>query len=288
MSLEEQINLLFQIDDPARSAENINLLDDLRGALNRGEIRAAERGPRGWKVNAWVRKGLLLHVKLGLLAEVCGETPGAGGKGFELDTFPARRFSLEDEVRLPLGGTYVRDGVYLARGVTCMPPVFVNIGASIGAGSVLDSNSMVGVCAQIGERVHIGPGSQIGGVLVPFELLPVIIGDDVSVGGCCGIFGSVEIGCGAALAAGTMLAAGSPVYDATRKEILCRDENGLLSIPPGAVVMPGACPMPPQDGDAPPVLLQAAIITAYRALSSNAANAPPPGFPDSSGSAENH
>ncbi|MGH9395991.1 MAG: 2,3,4,5-tetrahydropyridine-2,6-dicarboxylate N-succinyltransferase [Terriglobia bacterium] len=293
MSLEEQINLLFDLIEPARTAENLGLLRDFRGALNRGEIRVAEPCAGGWKVNVWVKKGLLLHLKMGVLSEVpfeaAANAPGEGNKCFELDTFPVRRFLLEDGIRLPPGGTYIRDGAYLAPGVTCMPPVFVNMGARAGAGSVLDSHSMVGLCAQIGERVHIGPGSQIGGMVIPFESLPVIIADDVSVGGCCGIFGSVEIGCGAVLSPGTMLTADSPVYDATRKEFLRPGENGLLSIPPAAIVMPGACPFSPAGGEFSPLMLQAAVITSYRTSSGLGAASPPPGFPAGAfnGSAEN-
>jgi 2,3,4,5-tetrahydropyridine-2-carboxylate N-succinyltransferase len=212
--------------------------EDLRAALERGEIRAAE--PNGdsatrWRVNAWVKRGILLGFRLGTLA-----SSGDGLSFVDKHTYPARRFSVEDGVRVVPGGSAVRAGAYVAKGVVCMPPMYVNVGAYVDEGTMIDSHALVGSCAQIGKRVHLSAAAQVGGVLEPVNASPVILEDDVLVGGNCGVYEGTIVRKRAVLAAGTVLTRGTPVYDVVRGEVLRADGEMPLVIPEGAVVVPGA------------------------------------------------
>jgi 2,3,4,5-tetrahydropyridine-2,6-dicarboxylate N-succinyltransferase len=255
--LEERINLLSQLQNPERTDENLRLLEEFRLALNRGEIRAAEPVANEWRVNLWVKKGLLLHLWLGQAREMAG---GGAMPGFDLDTLPVRRLTLEDRIRIAPGGSCIRDGAFLAPGVTCMSPVFVNIGVYVGEKTVLDSNVMVGPCAQIGAGVHIGPGTQIGGVIRPLEHLPSTIGDDAIIGGNCGLYDGTAVGAGAVLASGTVLSGFSRIYDPLRKTEYRRTESGPLRVPPGAIVVPGLR----LSSEDPATTLLGAIVVGYR------------------------
>jgi 2,3,4,5-tetrahydropyridine-2,6-dicarboxylate N-succinyltransferase len=237
MTLEQRIEQLSQQQIPNRSDETLTLLQEFRAALNRGQIRVADRIEEQWKINLWVKKGLLLHLWLGLLSEVGGSTPL---KSFDLDTLPLRQLTVEDKIRILPGGSYIRDGSYLAEGVTCMSPVFVNIGVYVGANTVLDSHVMVGACTQIGEGVHVGPGTQISGVINPLEYLPSIIGNDVIIGGNCGLHDGVCIGDAAVLAPGTVLSGFTRLYDSVRKLEYKRVGSQPLVVPPKAIVASGA------------------------------------------------
>jgi 2,3,4,5-tetrahydropyridine-2-carboxylate N-succinyltransferase len=211
----------------------------LRAALESGEVRAASPdagAPSGWRVNAWVKRGILLGFRLGVLTEF----PAAGLSFVDKSTFPARHFGSGDGVRVVPGGSSVRCGAYVARGVVCMPPMYINAGAWVDEGTMVDSHALVGSCAQIGKRVHLSAAAQIGGVLEPVNANPVIIEDDVLVGGNCGVYEGTMVRKGAVLAAGTILTRGTPVFDLVNGAILRAEEELPLIIPENAVVVPGS------------------------------------------------
>ena len=212
--------------------------EDLREALETGAIRAAEpdsTSPTGWRVNPWVKQGILLGFRLGSLTD-----SGDGLSFVDKHTYPARRFTVEDGVRIVPGGSAVRAGAYIAKGVVCMPPMYVNVGAYVDGGTMVDSHALVGSCAQIGRRVHLSAAAQVGGVLEPINATPVILEDDVLVGGNCGVYEGTIVRKRAVLAAGTILTRGTPVYDVVRGEVLRADSDNPLIIPEAAVVVPGS------------------------------------------------
>jgi len=211
----------------------------LRAALESGEVRAASpdaAAPSGWSVNAWVKRGILLGFRLGVLTEF----PAAGFSFVDKSTFPVRHFSSGDGVRVVPGGSSVRTGAYVARSVVCMPPMYINVGAWVDEGSLVDSHALVGSCAQIGKRVHLSAAAQIGGVLEPVNANPVIIEDDVLVGGNSGVYEGCIVRQGAVLAAGVILTRGTPVFDLVNGTILRASEQLPLIIPQNAVVVPGS------------------------------------------------
>ena len=208
-----------------------------RDALTQGKIRAAEKIGDKWTVNAWVKKGILLGFRLGELAEMGG---GDGLSFVDKDTFPARRFSVGDRVRVVPGGSSVRMGAYVAPSVICMPPMFINVGAYVDEGTMIDSHALVGSCAQVGKRVHLSAASQIGGVLEPVNAAPVIIEDDVLVGGNCGVYEGTLVRARAVLGAGTILTRSTPLYDLVRGEVYRGTPGTPLEVPEGAVVVPGS------------------------------------------------
>jgi 2,3,4,5-tetrahydropyridine-2,6-dicarboxylate N-succinyltransferase len=212
--------------------------EDLREALEQGVVRAAEpdsASATGWRVNAWVKQGILLGFRLGTLTD-----SGDGLSFVDKHTYPARRFKAEDGVRVVPGGSSVRAGAYVAKGVVCMPPMYVNVGAYVDEGTMVDSHALVGSCAQIGKRVHLSAAAQVGGVLEPANASPVILEDDVLVGGNCGVYEGTIVRKRAVLAAGTILTRGTPVYDVVRSKVLRAEGDRPLVIPEGAVVVPGA------------------------------------------------
>ena len=212
---------------------------ELRSALSTGQVRAAEPDsatPLGWRVNAWVKQGILLGFRLGTLTKMGGDEFSFVDK----ETYPIRRFGLEEAVRVVPGGSTIREGAFLARGVVCMPPMYVNAGAYVDEGTMVDSHALVGSCAQIGKRVHLSAAAQIGGVLEPVNATPVIIEDDVLIGGNTGVYEGTLVRRRAVLAAGTILTRGTPVYDIVRGEVLKASADQPLIIPEGAVVVPGA------------------------------------------------
>ncbi len=212
---------------------------ELRAALERGAVRAAEPdagAPAGWRVNAWVKQGILLGFRLGALEE----QPSGGLSFVDKHTYPARHFAAGDGVRVVPGGSAVRAGAYVARGVVCMPPMYINVGAYVDEGTMVDSHALVGSCAQVGRRVHLSAAAQIGGVLEPVNASPVAIEDDVLVGGNCGVYEGTVVKRGAVLAAGTILTRGTPVFDLVKGEVLRGTGDSPLIIPEDAVVVPGA------------------------------------------------
>jgi 2,3,4,5-tetrahydropyridine-2,6-dicarboxylate N-succinyltransferase len=210
---------------------------EFREQLTAGKVRAAEKIGAEWKVNVWVKQGILLGFRLGQLTEMgSGECLSFVDK----DTFPARKFTVDDRVRVVPGGSSVRMGAYVAASVICMPPMFINVGAYVDEGSMIDSHALVGSCAQIGKRVHLSAGAQIGGVLEPVNAAPVIIEDDVLVGGNCGVYEGTLVRAGAVLGAGVILTRSTPLYDLVRGEVYRASEEKPMEVPEKAVVVPGS------------------------------------------------
>jgi 2,3,4,5-tetrahydropyridine-2-carboxylate N-succinyltransferase len=234
----------------------------LKKALNDGTVRAAERSSDGtWHANTWVKAGILLGFRLGRVV------PAAKGSPFpfyDKDTYPLRALGPEDGVRIVPGGSAIRDGSYVAPGVVCMPPMYINVGAYVGEGTMVDSHALVGSCAQIGSRVHISAAAQIGGVLEPVGALPVIIEDDVLVGGGSGVYEGTIVRQRAVLAPGTVLTGATSVYDLVRDRVYRREDNRPLEIPAGAVVVPGTRPVKSGAGAAAGISLYTPVIVKYR------------------------
>jgi len=208
---------------------------EFRTALTQGQIRAAEKRGTEWVVNAWVKQGILLGFRLGQLEE-----SGDALTFVDKNTFPARRFTLTDRVRVVPGGSSAREGAYIAPSVVCMPPMFINVGAYVDEGAMVDSHALVGSCAQVGKRVHLSAAAQIGGVLEPVNAAPVILEDDVLVGGNCGVYEGTLVRARAVLGAGTILTRSTPVYDIVHGEIYRATAEKPLEIPENAVVVPGS------------------------------------------------
>ena len=262
MPLREQIEALSARESNEFSSADRALFDELKRALNRGEVRAAERSADGkWIVNSWVKQGLLLGFRMGATIDM---STSESFKFFDKDTYPSRPTKIEDNLRIVPGGSTIRDGVYIAPGVVCMPPMFVNAGAYVDEGTMIDSHALVGSCAQIGKRVHISAAAQIGGVLEPVGAVPVIIEDDVLVGGNCGVYEGTIVRERAVLGSGTILTGSTPVYDLVRGEIYQRAADGPLEIPAGAVVVPGARGVATERGREWGLSLYAAVIVKYR------------------------
>jgi 2,3,4,5-tetrahydropyridine-2-carboxylate N-succinyltransferase len=240
---------------------------ELRTALESGEARAASPDPAsstGWRVNAWVKQGILLGFRLGTLAD----TSAAGFSFVDKNSFPLRHFSAADGVRVVPGGSAVRAGAYVARGVVCMPPMYINTGAWVDEGTMVDSHALVGSCAQVGKRVHLSAAAQIGGVLEPINASPVVIEDDVLVGGNSGVYEGTIVRRGAVLAAGTILTRGTPVFDLVNGAVLRGTADMPLIIPENAVVVPGSRAVSKGKGHAQSqdwgLSLYAPVIVKYR------------------------
>ena len=236
---------------------------ELRGELESGQLRSAEPDssqPFGWKVNAWVKRGILLGFRIGTMIEMGGDTL----RFIDKHTYPVRRFAVGDGVRVVPGGVSVRTGAYVARGVAVIPPAYVNVGAYVDEGTMVDSHALVGSCAQIGKRVHLSAAAQIGGVLEPVNASPVIIEDDVLIGGNTGVYEGTVVRKRAVLAAGTVLTRGTPVYDLVRGEIYKANPETPLIIPEGAVVVPGSRAVSKGKGAEWGLSLAAPVIVKYR------------------------
>ncbi len=262
-SLEERIEFWFgQGAAAVGAAEAMTAFRELRGALERGEVRAAEPDGAVWRVNAWVKRGILLGFRIGQTVVTGGE---GGGLAFaDKGTYPVRRFGAEDGVRVVPGGSSVRAGAFVARGVILAPPAFVNVGAYVDEGTMVDSHALVGSCAQIGKRVHLSAAAQIGGVLEPVGASPVVIEDDVLVGGNTGVYEGTVVRRRAVLAAGVVLTRGTPVYDVVRGEVYRATAERGLEIPEGAVVVPGARAIPAGKGLEWGLSVATPVIVKYR------------------------
>jgi 2,3,4,5-tetrahydropyridine-2-carboxylate N-succinyltransferase len=235
LSLKSSIERLSAQADVQTNPEARSTFLEFRDALTQGKIRAAEKIDGSWVVNAWVKQGILLGFRLGELTEM-----NAGLSFVDKDTFPARQFSLADRVRIVPGGSSVRLGAYVAPSVICMPPMFINVGAYVDEGTMVDSHALVGSCAQVGKRVHLSAAAQVGGVLEPVNAAPVIIEDDVLVGGNCGIYEGTLVRARAVLGAGTILTRSTPLYDLVRDKVYRATPEAPLEVPEGAVVVPGS------------------------------------------------
>jgi len=236
-SLQSAIERLVTLSEVERDPAARQVFLDFRDELTKGKIRAAEKVGGRWMVNSWVKQGILLGFRLGELSEMA---QGAGLSFVDKDTFPARRFTVRDRVRVVPGGSSVRVGAYVAPSVVCMPPMFINVGAYVDEGTMVDSHALVGSCAQVGKRVHLSAAAQVGGVLEPINAAPVIIEDDVLVGGNCGIYEGTLVRTRAVLGAGTILTRSTPLYDLVRGETYRASGENPLEVPEGAVVVPGS------------------------------------------------
>lgn len=236
--LRQQIERLVALGaEVKKDASARATISEFLAALSSGAIRAAEKASGSWVTNAWVKQGILLAFRLGELAE-SGDRSGLSF--VDKDTLPLRHFRAADQVRVVPGGSAVRVGAYVAPSVICMPPMYINVGAYVDEGTLVDSHALVGSCAQIGKRVHLSAGAQIGGVLEPVNAVPVLIEDDVLVGGNCGVYEGIRIGARAVLGAGVILTRSTPLYDVVRGQIYRAANDQPLVVPENAVVVPGA------------------------------------------------
>jgi 2,3,4,5-tetrahydropyridine-2,6-dicarboxylate N-succinyltransferase len=268
LSLESRIDRLYREPDTgALGHESYELLNDLFDDLESGEIRSAIRDEDGtWQAVPWVKRGILLAFRIGRLVDMSIPSDEAEARFSFVDKhpFPTRQFKPRDRVRVVPGGSSVRRGAHLAPGVVCMPPMYVNVGAYVGAGTMIDSHALVGSCAQIGERVHLSAAAQIGGVLEPVNANPVVIEDDALVGGNCGVYEGTIVRSRAVLGAGVVLTRGTPVYDLVNERVIKGSAEIPLEIPEAAVVVPGARAVASGWGSTHGLSLQTPVIVKYR------------------------
>jgi 2,3,4,5-tetrahydropyridine-2-carboxylate N-succinyltransferase len=244
-------------------------VEDLLDGLERGELRAAECSPDGtWSAVSWVKRGILLAFRHGVIAPTSGTEGGApagdGASFYDKHTLPLRRFLLSDGVRLVPGGSAVRRGAHLASGVVCMPPMYVNVGAYVGTGTMIDSHALVGSCAQVGERVHVSAAAQLGGVLEPINASPVVIEDDVVIGGNVGVYEGTIVRKRAVLGAGVVLTRGTPVFDLVNETVHRAGEGAPLEIPEDAVVVGGSRAVSSEWAEDQGISLYTPVIVKYR------------------------
>ena len=265
MSLADSITELFSQGSAASKDAARELFAQFRAELAAGRVRAAEpdpASPTGWRVNIWVKQGILLGFRFGDVVDM------GIGKGrlpfFDEDTLPLKALDIANRVRLVPGGSSVRDGAYLGKDIICMPPMFINIGAYVGDGTLVDSHALVGSCAQIGERVHLSAAAQIGGVIEPVGAMPVIVEDDVLVGGSCGVYEGAIIKRRAVLASGTIITGSTPIYDLPNERIIKPEPGQPLVVPEGAVVVPGARQVSVGAGREWGLSLATPVIVKYR------------------------
>jgi 2,3,4,5-tetrahydropyridine-2-carboxylate N-succinyltransferase len=236
--LRQEVERLFALGaDATKDASARPTFTNFLAALSSGEIRAAEKSKDGWVANVWVKQGILLGFRIGQIKE-SGDRSGLSF--VDNDTFPLRRFTVRDRVRIVPGGSAVRSGAYLAPSVICIPPMYINVGAYVDEGALVDSHALVGSCAQVGKRVHLSAGAQIGGVLEPVNASPVVIEDDVLVGGNSGVYEGTQVSTRAVLGAGVILTRSTPLYDTVLGEVHRATREKPLLVPEGAVVVPGA------------------------------------------------
>ena len=263
--LSERIEEVFDNKPADYTEEHFRLFYDFKLALNSGAIRAAEPDPgsrTGWKVNGWVKKGILLGFRLGAVVDLSIDP--VRQPWLDKATYPVKRFAVDSGVRIVPGGSSIRDGCYVGKGVTCMPPMYINVGAYVGDGTMVDSHALIGSCAQIGARCHISAAAQIGGVLEPVGALPVIIEDDVLVGGNCGVYEGAVVKSRAVLGSGTILNRSTPVYDLVKGEVIAATDNDPLIIPEGAVVVAGSRAVTSGKGKEWGISLYTPVIVKYR------------------------
>ena len=263
--MQAKIEDLFDNKPAQYTDEHFALFADFKAALNAGAIRAAEpdpNSPTGWRVNAWVKKGILVGFRIGGIVDMSinvGRQPF-----FDKSTYPVRRMTAQDGVRIVPGGSSIRDGCFIGRGVTCMPPMYINVGAWVGDGTMVDSHALIGSCAQVGKNCHISAASQIGGVLEPVGAMPVIIEDDVLVGGNCGVYEGAIVKSRAVLGTGTILNRSTPVYDLVRETVYRATDGAPLVIPEEAVVVAGSRAVTSGKGKEWGISLYTPIIIKYR------------------------
>ena len=268
MSLKDKIESLFAKSE--FSADDREIYEEFKSALRRGEIRSAEKDTDGtWQANAWVKQGILLGFRMGKMIEM--SKPTETFRFFDKDTFPLRPMSLEDGVRIVLGGSTIRDGSYVAPGVVLVPPCYVNVGAYVDEGTMIDSHALVGSCAQIGKRVHLSAAAQIGGVLEPVNAAPVVIEDDVLVGGNTGVYEGTLVRERAVLASGVILTRSTPLFDLPNSTVIKAEGAKPLEVPAGAVVVQGSRAITNDFGKENGLSIYCPIIVKYRDEKTDAA-----------------
>jgi 2,3,4,5-tetrahydropyridine-2-carboxylate N-succinyltransferase len=263
--LQAEIEGLFDLKPACYEDEHFRLFADFKTALNEGRVRAAEPDPStrtGWRVNAWVKKGILLGFRMGGVIDMSvdsGRQPF-----FDKSTFPVKHFTAQSGVRIVPGGSSIRDGCYIGKGVTCMPPMYINAGAYVDDGTMVDSHALVGSCAQIGRNCHISAASQIGGVLEPVGAMPVVVEDEVLVGGNCGIYEGTVVKRRAVLGTGTILNRSTPVYDLVRHTVHRAEGDDPLIVPEEAVIVAGARAITSGPGKDWGISVYTPVIVKYR------------------------
>jgi 2,3,4,5-tetrahydropyridine-2-carboxylate N-succinyltransferase len=268
--LPSEIEQLFDSAPAQYTEEHRRTFEAFKGTLNRGEARAAEPDPAsktGWRTNAWVKKGILLGFRMGKVVDMSVDR--VRQPFFDKDTYPVKAVNVASQVRIVPGGSSIRDAAYIGRGVTCMPPMFINAGAYVDDGTMIDSHALIGSCAQVGRNCHISAGAQIGGVLEPVGAMPVIIEDEVMVGGNCGVYEGVIVKRRAVLGSGVILNASTAVYDLVREQIYAATEGNPLMIPEEAVVVPGSRAISHPAGQRWSLSLYTPVIVKYRDAKTN-------------------
>ena len=263
--LPADIERLFDEQPDSYTDEHFRLFQEFKDALNSGMGRAAvpdASSRSGWQVNLWVKKGILLGFRMGALADMSIDR--SRQPYFDKATYPVKQFTAASGVRIVPGGSSIRDGCYVGRGVTCMPPMFINAGSYVGDGTMIDSHALVGSCAQVGKNCHISAAAQIGGVLEPIGALPVIVEDEVLIGGNCGVYEGTVVKRRAVLGSGTILNRSTPVYDLVRGQVYLATEQDPLIIPEEAVVVAGARKIRRGPGKAWGISLYTPVIVKYR------------------------
>ena len=263
--MREAIEQIFDHKPETWTPDHFALFAKFKQALNAGEIRAAEPDPSqasGWRVNGWVKKGILLGFRIGGIVDMSIDS--ARQPFFDKSTYPVRKVTPQDGIRIVPGGSSIRDGCFVGRGVTCMPPMYINVGAYVSDGTMVDSHALIGSCAQIGNNCHISAAAQIGGVLEPVGALPVIIEDDVLVGGNCGVYEGTVVKSKAVLGTGTILNRSTPVYDLVRGAVLRATDDQPRVIPEGAVVVAGSRAVTSGHGKAWGISVYTPVIVKYR------------------------
>jgi len=263
--MQSEIEKLFEEKPQTYTDEHFRLFQKFLQALNAGEIRAAQRDSTakpGWRVNAWVKKGILLGFRMGSIVDM--SINPVRQPWFDKATFPVKRITADQGIRIVPGGSSVRDGCYIGKGVTCMPPMYINTGTWVGDGTMVDSHALVGSCAQVGANCHISAAAQIGGVLEPVGALPVIVEDDVLVGGNCGVYEGTVIKRRSVLGSGVILNRSTPVYDVVRGQIYRSTDEDPLVIPEGAVVVAGSRAITSGQGREWGLSLYTPVIAKYR------------------------
>lgn len=263
--IQDRIVALFESRPADYTKEDFDLFGEFKLALNEGRIRAAEPDPAqksGWRVNGWVKQGILLGFRMGSIVDM--SIDATRQPWLDKGTYPVKRFGTGDGVRIVPGGSSIRDGCFVGKSVTCMPPMYINVGAYVGDGSMIDSHALVGSCAQVGLRCHISAAAQIGGVLEPVGALPVIVEDDVLVGGNCGIYEGTVVKKGAVLGTGTILNRSTPLYDVPRGQVYTATDEEPLVVPENAVVVAGSRNIQSGKGKEWGISLYTPVIVKYR------------------------
>jgi 2,3,4,5-tetrahydropyridine-2,6-dicarboxylate N-succinyltransferase len=263
--LQSEIERLFDQPPEAYTPEHFRLFHEFKDGLNQGRIRAAEPDPStysGWRVNGWVKKGILLGFRMGGVVDM--SVDAARQPFFDKSTYPVKRLNARSGVRIVPGGSSIRDGAYIGKGVTCMPPMYVNVGAYVDDGTMVDSHALVGSCAQIGKNCHISAASQIGGVLEPVGALPVIVEDEVLIGGNCGVYEGAVVKRRAVLGTGTILNRSTPVYDLVRGAVYKAADDQPLVTPEEAVLVAGARAITSGPGKDWGISVYTPVIVKYR------------------------